>query len=64
VGAGLDQRFDRARYDGERTAGAFAERLRRETDIDRVTTDLRATIEGAVAPSLLEVWLRDPGMTR
>ena len=29
----VDRRFDRARYDGERTAAAFAERLRNEVDV-------------------------------
>ena len=47
----VDRHFDRARYDGERTAGAFAERLRWETDMERVTGDLRATVAEAVAPS-------------
>lgn len=54
----VDRRFDRARYDSERTAGAFAERLRWETDMDRVTGDLRATVDGAIAPASLDVWLR------
>jgi hypothetical protein len=56
----VDRRFDRARYDGERTAGEFAERLRWETDIDRVTGDLRTTVAGAVVPTSLAIWLR-PG---
>ena len=58
VRGSVDRRFDRARYDGERTAGAFAERLRWETDMERVTGDLRATVEGAVAPKALSIWLR------
>ena len=29
----VDRRFDRARYDGERTAAAFAERLRGQVDL-------------------------------
>ncbi|MFL5675414.1 MAG: hypothetical protein ACJ779_10430 [Chloroflexota bacterium] len=56
----VDRRFDRARYDGERTAAAFADRLRWETDMERVTGDLRATVDDAVAPSSLGVWLRRP----
>ena len=54
----VDRHFDRARYDGERTAGAFAERLRWETDMERVTGDLRATVADAVSPSGLDIWLR------
>lgn len=54
----VDRRFDRARVDGDRTASEFAERLRWETDMERVTGDLRATVEAAVAPSALAIWLR------
>ncbi len=36
----VDGRFDRARFDGERTSAAFSERLRHETDIAMVVTDL------------------------
>jgi len=54
----VDRRFDRARYDGERTAGEFAERLRWETDMERVMGDLRTTAASAVAPANLAVWLR------
>jgi hypothetical protein len=60
----VDRRFDRARYDGERTAGEFAERLRWETDMDRVSGDLRTTVTSAVAPSSLAVWLRAGRTTR
>jgi hypothetical protein len=56
----VDRRFDRARYDGERTAGEFAERLRWETDMERVSGDLRTTVASAVAPANLAIWLR-PG---
>jgi histidine kinase-like protein len=60
----VDRRFDRARYDGERTVSAFAERLRWETDRDRVIGDLLATVDGAVAPTSLGVWLRTDGGAR
>ena len=54
----VDRRFDRARFDGERTASEFAERLRWETDMTRVTGDLTGTVRGAVAPTSLTIWLR------
>lgn len=56
----VDRRFDRARYDAERTATAFAERLRDDVDITTVTHDLATTAGTALAPSTLSIWLRRP----
>ena len=44
----VDHRFDRSRFDGERTAAAFADRLRSEVAIESVVTDLEATVAGAM----------------
>jgi hypothetical protein len=57
----VDRRFDRARYDGDRTAAAFSQRLRDETDLDAVTSDLSTTIRAALAPAALGVWIRNGG---
>jgi hypothetical protein len=54
----VDRRFDRARYDGQRTADAFAHRLRSETDMTAVLGDLSSTTGASVAPSALGVWIR------
>ena len=54
----VDRRFDRARYDAERTAAAFAERLRSKFDMTTVATDLTGTIETALAPATIGIWLR------
>jgi N-terminal 7TM region of histidine kinase len=54
----VDQRFDRARYDGERIAAAFSGRLRYETDMETVTSDLARTADSAMAPAALGIWLR------
>ncbi len=61
VQAVVDRRFDRARYDAERTSVAFAERLRQEVDIDTVTADLRDTVRSAIKPAGLGLWLRGGG---
>ena len=58
---GVDRPFDRARVDADRTAGAFGTRLRDEVDIDTVLADLSSTVDGALRPTRLELWLRDPG---
>ncbi len=57
----VDRRFDRARYDGERTASAFAVRMRDATDLATVTHDLDATVRRAIAPSRVGLWLRGGG---
>jgi hypothetical protein len=60
----VDRRFDRARYDGQRTVDAFARRLRDETDMGRVTNDLAGTATAAVAPTSLAIWLRPRSFSR
>jgi len=54
----VDRRFDRASYDGQRLADAFAGRLRDEVDITTVTADLDATVRAAVRPTTLRLWVR------
>lgn len=54
----VDRRFDRARYDGERIAVAFAARLRGEVDLDAAQTALASTAVSALQPSSAGVWLR------
>ena len=55
----VDRRFNRARYDAEQTAAAFSARMRNEVDIGAVTTDLNATVHGAIKPALLGLWIRE-----
>jgi hypothetical protein len=54
----VDHRFDRARYDGERIAAAFAEQLRQEVDLGRVSAELTAAANVTVRPRTATVWLR------
>ena len=54
----VDRRFDRARFDAERTSIAFSERLRADVNIESVTSDLRTTVRAAIAPSTVGLWLR------
>jgi len=54
----VDRRFDRARYDAERTASAFSVRMRDATDLPTVTYDLNDTVRRAIAPSSVGLWLR------
>jgi len=54
----VDRRFDRARYDGQRTLDAFAEQLRNEVDLNTLLTSLATTASDAVLPAGSSVWLR------
>lgn len=59
VRGSVDRRFDRARYDAEQTVASFSARLRDEVDIAAVTTDLRSTVQGAVNPASVGLWIRE-----
>ena len=54
----VDRRFNRARYDAERTVTAFAARLQDTVDPDAVRTDLAAMVHTALEPTHVSVWLR------
>jgi hypothetical protein len=55
----VDMRFNRARYDAERTIADFSARLREEVDIATVAQDLDTTVQGAVKPASLRLWIRE-----
>lgn len=57
----VDRRFDRARYDSERTAAAFAERLRDRVDLAGLEADVASTVRAALRPSAVGVWTRRRG---
>jgi hypothetical protein len=53
----VDRRFNRARYDADRTVAAFAARLQDAIDLDGVRADLVATTQGALEPAHVSVWM-------
>jgi hypothetical protein len=54
----VDRRFDRARYDAQRTTERFAEQLRHEVDLVAVRAGLTAVASEVVRPIGATVWLR------
>jgi hypothetical protein len=54
----VDRRFNRARYDADQTVTAFAARLKDAVDLDFVRDDLAATVEKALEPAHMSVWIR------
>jgi hypothetical protein len=53
----VDRRFDRARYDADLTAAAFAERLRDEVDLTTLAGELERTTLAALRPAGATLWL-------
>lgn len=58
VQAAMDRRFNRSRYDAQRTVEGFAARLRDEVDLERVGGELRMVVGRNLAPTSVGVWLR------
>jgi hypothetical protein len=58
IQAAMDRRFNRTRYDAQRTVDAFAARLRDEVSLERLRAELGAIVGTTVAPASLGVWLR------
>jgi hypothetical protein len=56
----VDRRFNRRRYDADRTVVAFAARLREQVDLDTLTAELLAVVDQTVQPSGASLWLRPP----
>jgi hypothetical protein len=56
----VDRRFDRARYDANRTVDAFGNRLRDEVDTDRIRDDLVTVVRSALQPDAVAIWLQEP----
>jgi hypothetical protein len=52
----VDRRFNRARYDAERTVAAFAARLKDAVDLDSVRDDLAGVVQQVLKPAHLSVW--------
>ena len=55
----VDRRFNRARYDADRTISAFAGRLRDEVDLEQLRAEILATVNHTVEPSSASLWLRE-----
>ncbi len=54
----VDRRFNRARYDSDKTVAAFAARLKDAVDLDAVRADLLGVVHQALEPAHVSVWIR------
>jgi hypothetical protein len=57
----VDRRFNRARYDADRTVAAFSARLKDAVDLDAVRDDLASVVHQALEPAHVSVWIAAGG---
>ena len=56
----VDRRFNRARYDADQIAAAFAARLKDTVDLSSVRDDLTGIVAHALEPAHVSVWISRP----
>ena len=54
----MDRRFNRARYNADKTEAAFAARLKDAVDLTVVQADLATVVHHALEPAHVSVWIR------
>ena len=57
----VDRRFNRARYDADKTVAAFAARLQDAVNLDAVQDDLAGVVRKALEPAQVSVWISQRG---
>jgi len=57
----IDRAFYRGKYDAGRVLGAYAARLRDETDLASLGNGLAGMVVETVQPAHVSLWLREPG---
>jgi hypothetical protein len=60
IQAFIDRRFYRGKYDAAKALGAFSEKLRNETDLDRLGEELILVVRGSMQPEHASLWIRRP----
>ena len=57
----VDRRFNRARYNADKTVAVFAARLQDALDLDAVQDDLAGVVHEALEPAHVSLWINERG---
>jgi hypothetical protein len=61
VQQGIDRRFYRRKYNAEQVLATFAETVRHETDLEKLSERLVAVVKETMQPAQVSLWLKSTG---